>query len=118
MKLLEPADNDERQFVEYFSSVCLALCALSVPESPQMISSRTVFLSFCVFGAVVYWSYNAVLVSLLAIDNFALPVKSLGDLLIKTNYHLIVPKDTSYEAYFTDATKSRTDPITERTYEY
>ena len=37
MKLLEPAQNGERAFVEYFSSVCLALCALSVPESPQMV---------------------------------------------------------------------------------
>ena len=51
-------------------------------------------------GAVVYWSYNAVLVALLAIDKVSLPVDSMEALAQAKDMKVVVLRGTSYADYF------------------
>ncbi|TRY78616.1 hypothetical protein TCAL_12146, partial [Tigriopus californicus] len=96
-----------RNYIESLCSTLMAVGGLSVPEAPVKLSSRILFLSFCIFGALVYWSYNAILVSLLAIDKYNIPIKSLEDLLTNGRFRPMVLKDTAYSAYFTDSSHTQ-----------
>ena len=75
--------SSKRSILKSISSVLLALGALGISEDPKRISARWLFFSICLFGAIVYWSYNAILVSLLTVDFFVLPIQTLNDLLVK-----------------------------------
>lgn len=43
--------------------------------------------------------------SLLAIDTYVLPIQSIEDLLKKDQYQIFMERGTSFEAYFTEATR-------------
>lgn len=99
-------EHDRKSLLDHSSSVILALGGLSIPAVSDGVSTRMVFLSFCFFGAVVNWSFTAVLISHLAVDNFELPIKGLADLLHNSGYQLVVVKDSSYEDFFTQANEN------------
>ena len=74
--------------------------ALSISTVPRAPSGRPLFLSVCVMGAVVYWSYNAVLVAMLAVDVVVMPVESMEALQARAEVGVVVLKGTSYADYF------------------
>ena len=109
--VLHLANRMRRHPLKSLSSVLLTLGALSVSENPMKFSSRTIFLTACLFGALVYWSYNAILVSLLTVDSFILPIGSLEEYLLKSgDYQIASVKGTAVEQYFSEATPT-TNPI-------
>ena len=60
----------------------------------------------CLFGAIMYWSYNAILVSLLTVDFYTLPIQNLHDLAVNSQYQILVDKGTAFAQYFEKATPS------------
>ena len=60
------------------------------PE-PSSSASRAVFLSAVVAGALVYWHWEAMIISFLAVRTIVLPFESLQDLLdnTKTNASIL-----------------------------
>lgn len=57
------------------STVFLSFLALSIPVEPNRVPGRVLVFSVCLSGAVVFWSYNAGLVSLLTVDTIVFPIK-------------------------------------------
>ena len=51
-------------------------------------------LSVTLSGAIVFWAYNAGLVSLLTIDNIVFPIKKMEDLAEKSQYMLLIQSGT------------------------
>ena len=88
-----------------FSTVLLSLGMLSVGKNRLKLSSKLLLFTMCIFGAVVYWSYNAFLVSILAVESYALPIQSLEDLLIKRDYQLMTNIPTALGHYFSQASQ-------------
>ena len=60
--------------------------SLSIPVEARRIPSRCLILTVCLYGAFIYWSYNAGLVSLLTVENFHWPIKSLDDIVKDDSY--------------------------------
>ena len=85
------------------ATVFLSFMALEIPVEPNRVPGRALVLTVCISGALVFWSYNAGLVSLLTVDNIQFPVKSMKDLAEKSQYNLIIQKGTAYEDYFKNA---------------
>lgn len=54
--------------------------SLSIPVEARRMPSRVLIFTVCLYGAFIYWSYNAGLVSLLTVENFYWPIKSLEDI--------------------------------------
>ncbi len=78
--------DQNRPVSKSFASVMLALGALNVPERATKLSTRSSFLSVCLFGAMIYWVYNSVLVSILTVDIVVLPINSLEELAEKSQW--------------------------------
>ena len=57
------------------STVFLSFLALGIPVNPTRIPGRTLVLSVSLSGAIVFWSYNAGLVSLLTVDTIFYPIR-------------------------------------------
>ena len=55
---------------------------------------RTLVLSVCVTGAIVFWAYNAGLTSLLTVENIVFPIKKLEDLAEKNKYEILIQSGT------------------------
>ena len=51
-------------------------------------------------GAVVFWGYNAGLVSYLTVRDYSLPINNLDELSKTNGYKLIVQKATAHVDYF------------------
>ena len=64
--------------------------AIYVLCSLWMTPGRTLVLSVTLSGAIVFWAYNAGLVSLLTIDNIVFPIKKMEDLAEKSQYMLLI----------------------------
>ena len=56
----------------------------------DLVTGRTLVLSVCVTGAIVFWAYNAGLTSLLTVENIVFPIKKLEDLAEKTKYEILI----------------------------
>lgn len=82
----------------------LTLGALSVPEAAQKVSTRTIFFTVCLFGAMVYWCFNAILVSFLTVNLLVLPINSLPELAAKSSYQLLLLKGDAFADFFSDST--------------
>ena len=59
------------------STVFLCHLALTIPVSPSRIPGRILVLTVCLSGALVFWSWNAGLISLLTAEIFTFPITSL-----------------------------------------
>ena len=62
-------------------SVWLAVMALDVKQLPTKLSTRITVLIICLFGALIWWCYNAALVSFLTVNIVNTPIDSLKELL-------------------------------------
>ncbi len=76
--------DKNRPWSKSVASVLLSMGSLSVPEYAAKLSTRSSFLTVCLFGAMIYWVYNSVLVALLTVDIVVLPVNSLEELAANT----------------------------------
>ncbi len=56
-------------------AVFLSLIGQGIEIIPKQIPMRILFLSICVSGAIVYWSYCAGLVSTLTVENYEIPIQ-------------------------------------------
>ena len=59
------------------STVFLSSLALGIPVNPIRIPGRILVLNVCVTGALIFWSWNAGLISLLTTELFNFPITSL-----------------------------------------
>jgi hypothetical protein len=57
-------------------AVFFSLIGQNTETVTRGIHTRIIFLSICVSGAIIYWSYCAGLVSLLTIEKYEYPIKS------------------------------------------
>lgn len=92
------------------SIVCLSFLALNIPEYPKRIPGRIFTFNILILGALTYWSYNAILVSLVTVDKFSYPITKLEDLLEDSSYHLLVEAGSAYVDYFKLASEE-TNPV-------
>jgi len=83
--------------------VLSSIGALGVDNNQRSVKHRAVVFIICVFGAFVYWSYCAVLVSYLTITDNELPINNLEDILRNNGYFIILRKGFVTTDYFTDA---------------
>ena len=86
-----------------FATAMLPLGALGIDNNVKTLSHRMLLLSICVFGSLVYWSYCAILVSLLTVSNNPLTVNRLEDMLDNNQFTLIYQEGTVAYNYFSKA---------------
>ena len=92
------------------SLVMLPIGTLGIDNNVEKLSYRIIVLFTCIFGALVYWSYCAVLVALLTVSNNRLPINKLGDVLNNSGYSLVLMSGTAAYNYFSKAT-IETNPV-------
>ena len=73
--------------------------SLSIPVEARRIPSRCLILTVCLYGAFIYWSYNAGLVSLLTVENFHWPIKSLDDIVKDDSYRYFLWRREIYGSF-------------------
>ena len=88
-----------------FATAMLPLGSLGIDNNVKTISQRMLILSICVFGSLVYWSYCAILVSLLTVSNNPLTVNRLEDMIGNAKFKLIYQEDTAAYMFFSKATE-------------
>ena len=88
-----------------FATAMLPLGSLGIDNNVKTLSHRMLLLSICVFGSLVYWSYCAILVSLLTVSNNPLTVNRLEDMLDKSQFQLIYQEGTVAYNYFSKANR-------------
>ena len=60
--------------------------SLSIPVEAKRLPSRCLVFTTCLFGAFIFWTYNAGLVSHLTVDKIEWPIKSLQDVVNDNSY--------------------------------
>ena len=88
-----------------FALVTLSFLALNIPKYPNRAPGRIFVLNILLLGAITYWSYNAILVSLVTVEKFTFPIQSLEDLAANPAYKLYMEGGTAYVDYFKLATE-------------
>ena len=79
---------------------------------PSKLPARIALFSLIFFGTMVFWHWEAMLISYLATRVISLPFKDISDLVINTQFRIITLPGSSYEDDF----KSSTDPIWQAAY--
>ena len=87
------------------SATLLSLGALDVSSAKDVsytspASHRMIFLAVCAFGMLNHYVYDAGLTSHLMVQTFDIPIKSLGDILDKPDYKLLVWRGAADESFF------------------
>ena len=90
--------------------VLSSIGALGVENTQRKLGHRAIVFIICVFGAFVYWSYCAVLVSYLTITDNELPINTLEDILRNKGYFIILRKGSVTNDYFYEA-DLETNPV-------
>ena len=84
--------------------------ALGIDNDVKKPSNRIIIISICFFGALVYWSYCAVLTSLLTISDTPLTINKLEDIKGHRQYKLYYQTGTAAFNYFSNA-KHSSNPV-------
>ena len=81
------------------------LCDLLFRKENLYTNNYQCFVVFiiCVFGAFVYWSYCAMLVSYLTVTDNELPINTLDDILRNKGYCIILGNGSVTNDYFFEA---------------
>ena len=61
------------------------------------VTKRTILYVVCVFGMFIFYSYNAILISSLMVQEYKIPIKKLEDLLLNPSYKLLIFAGSSAE---------------------
>jgi len=75
--------------------------------STGTIQKKPALFSLIFFGNMFFWHWEAMLISYLATRTISLPFKDITDLMINTQYRIILAPGTSY----VDDFRTSTDPI-------
>ena len=89
--------------------------ALGIDNDVKKPSYRIIIFSVCFFGTLVYWSYCAVLTSLLTISDTPLKINKLDDILSHNQYKLYYQTGTSAFNYFSKANEL-SNPVASQIY--
>lgn len=81
-------------------SVYLSLLLLGSDRNPIGLPTRILFWSILISSALIYWHWEAMLVSYLATRKTQLPFKNLKEMYEKTDFRLALIPDTSFEDKF------------------
>jgi hypothetical protein len=57
--------------------IFLSVLVKGIPINPEKIPAKIFFLTLCLTGSLIFYSYNAGLVSLLAVEIFWYPIESI-----------------------------------------
>ena len=90
--------------------VLTSIGALGIDNDQKKYSHKAIILIICVFGAYVYWSYSAVLVSYLTVVDNELPINNLEDVVAKNGYFIILRNGSITNDYFEEAQQD-TNPV-------
>ena len=74
---------------------------------PSKLPGRIALFSLLFFGTMIFWHWEAMLISYLATRVISLPFKDIPDLVANTQFRIILRPGTSME----DAFKTSRDPI-------
>ena len=89
--------------------------ALGIDNDVKKSSYRIIIFSVCFFGTLVYWSYCAVLTSLLTVSDTPLTINKLEDIEGHKRYKLYYQTGTAAFNYFSQANEL-TNPAAYRIY--
>ncbi|XP_059082976.1 glutamate receptor ionotropic, kainate glr-3-like [Tigriopus californicus] len=64
--------------------------------TPEALRNQIIFYSVLLGGTMIYWHWEAMIISYLAVRNVALPFESLEDLVENTDYKVVVQPGTAY----------------------
>ena len=107
-------DNKKNNItLDIFSSLStpvLATMALDTFQSSKtngrfQITKKTILFTVCVFGMMMYYSYNAILISSLMVQDYVIPIKTPKNLLDYPSYKLLLMAGTSAETYLKNNTE-------------
>ena len=104
------AESIVQGFNSSLAIVMLPIGSLGIDNNVKKLSNRIIIFFICLFGTLVYWSYCAVLVSLLTVSDNPLTINKLDDMLGKTDYTLYYMTGTAAYNYFSEATEE-TNPV-------
>ena len=85
--------------------LCSALTMRGWNTLPSKLPGRIALFSLLFFGTMIFWHWEAMLISYLATRVISLPFKDIPDLVANTQFRIILPPGTSNE----DAFKTSTD---------
>ena len=74
---------------------------------PSKLPAQIALFSLIFFGTMIFWHWEAMLISYLATRTISLPFKDISDLVVNTQFRIILPPGTRHEDDF----KTSTDPI-------
>ena len=57
--------------------IFLSVLVRDIPINPQKVPAKILLLTLCLTGSLIFYSYNAGLVSLLAVEIFWYPIQSI-----------------------------------------
>ena len=81
---------------------------------PSKLPAQIALFSLLFFGTMIYWHWEAMLISFLATRVISLPFKDIPDLVANTEFRIILRPGTSFE----DAFKTSPDPIWQAAWTY
>ena len=87
--------------------MCSTLTMRGWNTLPSKLPARLALFSLIFFGTMIFWHWEAMLISYLATRVTSLPFKDITDLVVNTQFRIITLPGSSYEDDF----KSSTDPI-------
>ena len=85
------------------STVLLAFVGLGITVNPRGLPGRILVLTVCLTGSIVWWAYNAGLVSHLTFDTINYPIGTLQHIADNKQFNVVIQKGTADEGYFLDA---------------
>ena len=81
---------------------------------PSKLPGQIALFSLLFFGTMIFWHWEAMLISFLATRVISLPFKDIPDLVANTEFRIILRPGTSFE----DAFKTSPDPIWQAAWTY
>ena len=97
---------------ESYGAVYVALLLLGSSHNPVKYSTRIVFVSMLLAAALIYWHWEAMLVSYLATRKTVMPFTTVTDMYLNTDFRLALIPSTTYEDNF----KYSKEPLWQRIY--
>ena len=87
--------------------LCSTLTMRGWNTLPSKLPAQIALFSLLFFGTMIFWHWEAMLISFLATRVISLPFKAILDLVANTQFQIILRPGTSFE----DAFKTSPDPI-------
>ena len=97
--------------MDSFAAICTTLLASMALDTFQasntngrfQITKKAILFTVCGFGMIIYYSYNAILISSLMVQDDDIPLKNIRDLLNYPSYKCMILAGTSSETYLKES---------------